>query len=81
LRLLCLCGRLLILLGLGEEVLITKENGQDQQHEGHGGAHIAATTAAPARPLRLQIGIVNFGQRILPIVRKERLVGPALLLW
>ncbi len=68
---------LLVRLGLGEEVLVAEEDGQHQEHEGHGGAHIAATTAAG--PLRLQIGILNFGQRILPIVGKGSPQGRRLL--
>jgi hypothetical protein len=71
-------GLLLFRLGLGEEVLVAKEGGDHNEHEGHGGAHVAATTAGA---LRLQIGIVNFGQRKLPIVCEGRPVGQPLYLW
>ena len=60
-------GRLILWLGLGEEVLVAKERGEHNEHHCHGGAHIAPTTTASGA-LRLQIGIVNFGQRKLPIV-------------
>jgi hypothetical protein len=62
--------RLLIRLGLHEKVLVTEDNGHGKKHEGHGGAHIASTTTAG--PLRLKIGILYFGQRILPIGWKRR---------
>src|SRR5208282_4002612 len=55
-----------------EEELVAEDGGHGKQHKGHGGTHIAAATAGP---LRLQIGILYFGQRILPIVRKRRLLG------
>ena len=73
-------GRLILRLGLGEEVLVAKESGEDNEHHCHGGAHIATTTAA-AGPLRLQIWIVNFGQRKLPIVSRGQPAGPLLYLW
>jgi len=58
---------LLLRLGLHEKVLIAKEDREYQEQEAHRGAHIASTTAA-ASSLVLQIGIVNFGQRLFPIV-------------
>ncbi len=72
-------GRLIFRLGLGEEVLIAEEGGEYKEHEGHGGAHI--TTTAAAGTLRLQIGIVNFGQRKLPIVCRGQPAGQPLYLW
>jgi hypothetical protein len=66
-------GRLLVGLGLGKKVLVAKDGGHGQEHEGHGGAHIAPTTTAGA--LRLKIGILYFGQRILPIGWKRQPVG------
>ena len=73
-------GRLLFRLGLVEEVLIAEKSGEHNQHKGHSGAHVAtATTTAGA--LRLQIGIVNFGQRKLPIVSRGQPTGRPLYLW
>jgi hypothetical protein len=66
-------GLLLVRLGLREEVLVTKDGGHDQERESHGGAHIAPATTA--RPLRLKIGILYFGQRILPIGWKRQPLG------
>jgi hypothetical protein len=65
--------RLLVRLGLHEKELVAEEDGHGKEHEGHGGAHIAPTTTAG--PLRLKIGILNFGQRILPIRWKRQPVG------
>ena len=62
-----------------EKVLVAEEGDERQCGEDHHGAHIAAATAAGAR--RLKIGIANFGQRILPIVKEGRTVRPPLLLW
>jgi hypothetical protein len=72
-------GRLFFGLGLVEEVLIAEKGGEHNEHKGHGGAHVATTTAAGA--LRLQIGIVNFGQRRLPIVSRGQPAGQPLYLW
>ena len=71
-------GRLLFRLGLGEEVLVAEDGSDHDENHGHGGAHIA-TTAAGA--LRLQIGIVNFRQRKLPIVYKGQSARQLLYLW
>ena len=63
-------------LGL-EEVLVAEEHHEHQQREGHHGAHIAAAATA-AGALRLKIRILNFGQRILPVVQKRQAVRPPL---
>lgn len=73
-------------LGL-EEVLIAEEDGEHQDEEGHGGAHIATTAAATGCSRRLKIRIANLGQRILPVelacwqALKGGLYGPLLSLW
>ena len=65
---------------LGKEVLVAENGGKNQQHEGHRGAEIAATTAA-AGTLRLQIGILNFGQRMLSYRSEGQAAGLPLFLW
>jgi hypothetical protein len=64
---------LLVRLGLHEKELVAKDGGHGKEHEGHGGAHIAPTTATG--PPRLKIGILYFGQRILPIGWKRQPMG------
>jgi hypothetical protein len=77
-------GRRNRLLGLDEELIAEKGDEGDKGKE-QCAAHIAAATAGTAA-LRLQIGILNFGQRILPVgfcsqnLEKEA-VRPPLLLW
>jgi hypothetical protein len=51
--------------------LIAEDGGEHQQHEKHGAAHIAAATTATGT-LRLEIGILNFGQRLFLSAVLER---------
>ena len=64
-----------------EKVLVAQENNEHERGERQRGAHIAAAATAAAGALRLKIGIANFGQRILPVVKRRHAVRQPLVLW
>jgi hypothetical protein len=63
------------------EVLIDHEGREGQKCEEDQAAKIAAAGAAAAGTLRLEIGITNFWQRVLPVLKEWRTEREPLFLW